>query len=166
MHIKPCKLYPAGLCYPGTHHQGVLMHDHAAVLAVGAQVVVCTLRAPEPMTSLNLEATVVAGAGKGGRIRVVQMVQHHSAAVLGSPDGVKLVVVALAQRQEGLQEVRGTFSEFERLGTTSEPTGSDGIKSQLLRSLQASLGVIGALGRGTMQAGNRHRLAGMQRYKV
>ncbi len=31
------------------------------------------------------------------------MVQHHGTAVLGSPDGVKLVVVALAQRQERLQ---------------------------------------------------------------
>ena len=34
------------------------------------------------------------------------MVQHHGAAVLGSPDGVKLVVVALTQGQEGLQAVR------------------------------------------------------------
>jgi len=33
----------------------------------------------------------------------VQMIQHHGTAVLGSPDGVKLVVVALAQRQERLQ---------------------------------------------------------------
>ncbi len=31
------------------------------------------------------------------------MVEHHGTAVLGSPDGVKLVVVALAQRQERLQ---------------------------------------------------------------
>ena len=55
------------------------------------------------MTSLNLQTTGVAGAGKGWSIWVVQMVQHHGTAVLGSPDGVKLVVVALAQRQERLQ---------------------------------------------------------------
>jgi len=35
-------------------------------------------------------------------LRVVQMVQDHHAAVLGPPDGVKLVVVPLHMRQ-GLQ---------------------------------------------------------------
>ena len=50
------------------------MHNHAAVLAVGTEVIVCALRAPEPMTSLDLKPAVVAGACKGRRIRVVQMV--------------------------------------------------------------------------------------------
>ena len=79
------------------------MHHHATVLAVGTEVIVCALCASEAMASLNLKPTAVACACKGRSIWVVQMVQHHSTAVLGSPDGVKLVVVALAQRQEGLQ---------------------------------------------------------------
>lgn len=59
------------------------------------------------MTSLDLQAAGVADAGKGRGIRVVQVVQHHGTAVLGPPDGVKLVVVALAQRQESLQPAKG-----------------------------------------------------------
>ena len=55
------------------------------------------------MASLNLQAAQVAHTCKGWGVRVVQVIQHHCTAVLGPPDGVKLVVVALAQRQEGLQ---------------------------------------------------------------
>ena len=40
------------------------------------------------------------------------MVQHHGTAVLGSPDGVKLVVVALAQRQERLQAYVAAFAYY------------------------------------------------------
>lgn len=73
------------------------------VVAYCTQVKVRALWASEAMSSLDLVTTGVAGAGKGWGIWVVQMIQHHGTAVLGSPDGVKLVVVALAQRQERLQ---------------------------------------------------------------
>jgi len=73
------------------------------VVAHCTQVIVRALWASEAVASLDLETTGIAGAGKGRGIWVVQMVQHHGTAVLGSPDGVKLVVVALAQRQERLQ---------------------------------------------------------------
>ena len=53
---------------------------------------------------LDLAVAHVAGGGEGGRVGVVQVVQHHHAAVLGAPQRVKLVVVALAQRQERLQQ--------------------------------------------------------------
>lgn len=75
----------------------------ASLMTGGAQVIVCALWASEAMASLNLQSTTVAHASKGWSIRVVQVVQHHGTAVLGSPDGVKLVVVALTQRQESLQ---------------------------------------------------------------
>lgn len=66
------------------------------MVAVRAQIEVCALRASEAMASLNLQATAVADACEGWSIRVMQVVQHHGTAVLGPPDGVKLVVVALA----------------------------------------------------------------------
>ena len=61
------------------------------------------------MTSLNLQTTAVASASKGWCIWVVQVIQHHGAAVLGPPDGVKLVVIALTQRQERLQPRKSSF---------------------------------------------------------
>lgn len=73
------------------------------MVTLGTQVIVCTLWASEAMASLDLQPTQVADACKGWGIRVVQVVQHHCTAVLGPPDGVKLVVVTLAQRQESLQ---------------------------------------------------------------
>ena len=59
------------MCGGVTHHQGMLMDHHATVLAVGTEVVVCALRAPEAMASLDLKPTVVAGACKGRSVRVV-----------------------------------------------------------------------------------------------
>lgn len=88
------------------YHQWVLVLCLARVVALSTQVIVRALWASEAMASLDLQATQVADACKGRGIRVVQVVQHHGTAVLGSPDGVKLVVVALAQRQEGLQAAR------------------------------------------------------------
>ena len=76
---------------------------HAPVVAVHAEVVVLALGAAVARAGLNLPLAVVAGARKGGGLRIVQVVQHHHAAVLGPPQGVELVVVALAQRQERLQ---------------------------------------------------------------
>ena len=69
----------------------------ARVVTVGTQVIVGALRASKAMPSLNLQLAGVAGAGKGRSVWVVQVVQHHGAAVLGTPDGVELVVVALTQ---------------------------------------------------------------------
>ena len=69
----------------------------ARVVAYSTQVIVCALRASEAMASLDLQPTAVAYACKGWSVRVVQVVQHHGTAVLGPPDGVKLVMVALAQ---------------------------------------------------------------------
>lgn len=73
------------------------MHNQAAVLAVCTQVVVSALHTSEPMACLNLHVAIVASAGKGWSIWVVQVIQYHCTAVLGPPDGVKLVVVALTE---------------------------------------------------------------------
>lgn len=78
------------------------MHNQATVLALGTQIIVCALHASEAVASFNLHIAVIASAGEGWCIRIVQVIQHHRTAVLGPPDGVKLVVVALAQRQERL----------------------------------------------------------------
>ena len=87
------------------HPQGMGVHD-SAVLALLAQVVVGALCAAVAPAGLNLPVALVAGAGKGGCLRVVQVVQHHHAAVLGPAQGVKLVVVPLAEREELLQAIR------------------------------------------------------------
>ena len=92
------------------------MHNQAAVLAVGTEVEVSALHTSEAMPRLNLHAAVVASAGKGGSIWVVQVVQHHCAAVLGPSDGVKLVVVALTQRQECLQAEQTVSRNIANLG--------------------------------------------------
>ena len=84
-----------------TYNERVLVAD--GVLAVGAHVEVLADGAAEALAGLDLHAAGVAGAGEGGRVRIVQVVQHHHAAVLRAPHAVKLVVVALAQRQERLQ---------------------------------------------------------------
>lgn len=84
-----------------TYNERVLVAD--GVLAVGAHVEVLAHGAAEPLAGLDLHAAGVAGAGEGGRVRVVQVVQHHHAAVLRAPHAVELVVVALAQRQERLR---------------------------------------------------------------
>ena len=94
------------------------MHNQATVLAVGTQVIVCALHTSEAMACFNLHVAVVASAGEGRSIWVVQVVQHHGTAVLGSPDGVKLVVVALTKRQERLQIHRGC----------QEPAGTDQLR--------------------------------------
>ena len=86
----------------GAHHELVRVL-HAPVVAVHAEVIVLALGAAVARAGLDFPLAVVAGARKGGGLRVVQVVQHHHAAVLGPPQGVKLVVVALAQRQERLQ---------------------------------------------------------------
>ena len=75
-------------------------------LAAGAHVEVRAHRAAEAAAGLDLRITLVAAAGERRRVRVVEVVQHHHAAVLGAPERVELVVVALAQRQEGLHEGR------------------------------------------------------------
>lgn len=74
-----------------------------AHLAGGAHVKVLADSAAEALAGLDLVAAVVAGAGEGRGVRVVQVVQHHHAAVLRAPHAVELVVVALAQRQERLR---------------------------------------------------------------
>ena len=90
----------SGSCRVGvTHAQGVGVGD-SAVPAVLAQVVVLAHRAAVTAPRFDLVVAVVAGAGKGRRVWVVQVVQHHHAAVFGPPQGVELVVIALAERQE------------------------------------------------------------------
>ena len=81
----------------GRYPQGVRVDD-PTVLALLAQVVVRALCAAIAAASLDLPVALVAGAGEGWGLRVVQVVEHHHAAVLGPPQGVELVVVALAQR--------------------------------------------------------------------
>ena len=85
----------------GSHLQRVRVID-AALLARGTHVEVSALRAAIALPRLNFLAAVVAGAGEGGGLRVVQVVQHHHATVLGTSQAVELVVVALAQREECL----------------------------------------------------------------
>mmetsp|Transcript_16910 Transcript_16910/g.46683 ORF Transcript_16910/g.46683 Transcript_16910/m.46683 type:complete len:427 (-) Transcript_16910:4165-5445(-) len=84
----------------GLGHEGVLVA--ARVLAVGADVKVVALVAVPARAWLHVNVTQVAAAGKGGGVGVVGVVQDHHGAVLRAPQCVKLVVVALAQVQEGL----------------------------------------------------------------
>ena len=89
----------------GAHHKLVarIVTVHASFVAADAQVKVWALPAAQPCPRLDLVVATIAGGGEGGGLRVVQVVQHHHAAVLGAPQRVELVVVALAQGQEGLR---------------------------------------------------------------
>ena len=74
------------------------------VLASCTDVKVRADRAAVAAAVIDLHVAHVAVGGDGGRVGVVQVVQHHHGAVLGPPHGVKLVVpVALAQVEEGLR---------------------------------------------------------------
>mmetsp|Transcript_6309 Transcript_6309/g.17839 ORF Transcript_6309/g.17839 Transcript_6309/m.17839 type:complete len:621 (-) Transcript_6309:1810-3672(-) len=68
--------------------------------AVVAHVVVTAHAAPVAGARLDFARADVARAHKGGFVGVVQVVQHHHGAVLRAPQGVELVVVPLAQREE------------------------------------------------------------------
>jgi hypothetical protein len=81
---------------------------HALVPASLAEVVVTAHIASEALAGVNLRVTVIARACESRLGGVVQMVQNHHAAVAGPAEGVKLVVVSLAQRQEGLEQAQGT----------------------------------------------------------
>ena len=75
------------------------------VLAVAADVKVRACRATVPCPRLDLDLTEVTVGGDSGCIRVVQVVEDHHAAVLGPPDGVKLIVVGpLTEIKERLQK--------------------------------------------------------------
>ncbi len=87
----------------------------AAGHAAGAAYVeVLAHGAAEALPRLDLHAARVAGAHERGRVRVVQVVQHHHAGVLGAPHRVELVVVALAQRQERLRAAAAPLNSKER----------------------------------------------------
>lgn len=73
------------------------------VLAPSADVEVLADGAAPAKAWFNFASTGVAGGNEGRSLRVVYMVQHHHRRVLGPPQGVKLVPVALAERQELLQ---------------------------------------------------------------
>lgn len=77
----------------GPYREWVLVAD--IVLAARADVKVGADGAPESGARLHLLPAHVARDGKRGCVWVVQVVQHHHAAVLGAPARVKLVVVAL-----------------------------------------------------------------------
>ncbi len=115
------------------YHKSVDVLAPPCVMAVGTQIIVCALWASEAMASLYFQTTDVASAGKGWSVWVVQMVQHHSTAVLSPPDGVKLIVIPLAQRQERLQALVTTTSCLQDSLRTKQLTnnqqGSD--KSEL-----------------------------------
>ena len=72
------------------------MHD-TTLFALLAQVKVHTLSASVTSTCLNLSVALIAGAGKGGGLWVVQVVEKHHAAVLCPTQCVELVVIALAE---------------------------------------------------------------------
>ena len=73
------------------------------VFAVDADVKIGADGAAIALAWLDLALAIVASGHKGRLLRVVQVIDHHHAAVLGAPQTVKLIVVALAERQEGLQ---------------------------------------------------------------
>ena len=89
------------------------------VFAVDADVKVGADGATVALAWLDLALAVVARGHKGRLLRVVQVVDHHHAAVLGAPQTVKLIVVALAERQEGL---RGDRQHILQPLTTSNTT--------------------------------------------
>ena len=65
-------------------------------LATGTHVKVLAHRAAEALAGFYLGTALVARGYKCRGIGIVQMVQHHHAAVLCAAHGVKLVMVALA----------------------------------------------------------------------
>ena len=79
----------------------------ASLLATNpAEVEILALCASVPVTRFYLSLAVVAGGGECWRLWVMQVIQHHHAAVLRAPDGVELIVIALAQGQEVLHTSR------------------------------------------------------------
>ena len=81
------------------------------LLAVAAHGKGLADRAAKAGAGLDLHLALVAGGGKGGRLWVVQMVQHHHAAVLGTAHAVELVVVALAEGQKLLHQSTTTSAK-------------------------------------------------------
>jgi hypothetical protein len=82
------------------HHHGVLVL-HALGAAVVAHIKVCAHGTAQPSARLDFHMAEVAGGGEGGGLGVVQVVQHHHAAVLGATQGVKLRAVG-SSRQNGV----------------------------------------------------------------
>ena len=109
----------------GAYPEGVGVHD-PAVLALLAQVEVDTLGAAVASAGLDLPIALIAGAGEGRGLRVVQVVEQHHATVLGSAKGVELVVVALAEGQELLHPTQQVRTQALRMfcsyGMNHQPT--------------------------------------------
>lgn len=79
---------------------------HSAVLvAVVAQVVLCTLFAAPLLAHQNIRAAVVARVHESGCGGVVHVVQDHHGAVLCPTELVELIMVSLTQRQKILSAV-------------------------------------------------------------
>ena len=70
------------------------------LVALIANVEIGTGLAPETPALLDVLVANVARAHEAGRRRVVKMVENHHAAVLRAPEGIELIMCALAQRQK------------------------------------------------------------------
>jgi hypothetical protein len=86
--------------------KGVLVQIGTVVAqAVRAEVDVAR-RTMMTVARIDLNAAVGADGRELGRVGVVQVVEHHHGAVLGSTELVELIVVALAQGKEGRPRVK------------------------------------------------------------
>jgi len=74
--------------------------DRWGGIAGVTQVKVAAFKAPISLPRLDFRLAIVACGGEGRFARIVEMVQNHHGGMSGSPQGVKLIVVALAKTQE------------------------------------------------------------------
>ena len=79
------------------------MLDTLDLFTFSAQVIVRAFGTPVAVAWLNFSLTSIASWGKGRSLRIVQMIEDHHATVLGSSEGIKLVVIPLTERKEILQ---------------------------------------------------------------
>lgn len=96
------------LCHPTNQTTEVAAHLQLVgmtmqVLALRTDVKVLAHGAPPTEAWLDFSAARVASSNEGRGLGVVNVVEHHHRRVLGSPQGVELIPVALAEREELLQ---------------------------------------------------------------
>lgn len=92
---------------------------HTTFLYTGsAQVEVLACSASVAIARLDRCLASIARGSKGRCLWVVQVVEHHHAAMLCAANGVKLVVVALTERQKVLQATHALVQAMIQITST------------------------------------------------
>ena len=97
-------------CRTALSHKRVLVSDADA--AGVANIKVWTRFAAPPLAGFKFARTLITGRHKRRFRRVVQVIQHHHRSVFGAAKGIKLEVIALAQRQKCLSRVEELALKF------------------------------------------------------